>query len=115
VTTFTYVPSVSTRGQMQARVRKAAFNDQFEQREKDGVNNQLQAWNLRFNNRASTELAAIDAYLLALGGANRFLWTPPAPYDTAARAFVCESWEWVYARGGIASGISAVFEERPVL
>jgi len=114
MSTFTWVPDVSTRGRRVPRVLKAQFGDGYEQRTQDGLNSNLMVWNLTFSTLTLAELDAIDAFLLALGGADKFQWTPPNPFNDSARWWVCENWSWNY-NFGVIVGLTAEFLERPQL
>ncbi len=125
--TFTHTPSATSRGTRAPAVRIAQFANQFEQREVDaGIGSDttsgdtgfrltdLMTWELQFLHRAATELGEIAAFLEALGGAAKFLWTPPTPFDVLGQRFyVCDAWRWIYEGGGVVSGISATFQELP--
>jgi phage-related protein len=126
--TFTSIPSWSSKGTRSPRIRQAKFNGQFELRETDlGYNDaavadpdsrlsDLMTWDLVFTNRPSTELEAINDFLSALGGAAKFLWVEPTPFDVrGTRFYACEQWDWTYNRGGVVNGITALFEEQPPL
>jgi phage-related protein len=127
MTVFTNIPSAGSRGSRLPAVRIARFLNQFEQREIDaGVGSpvsggdlefrlsDLMLWELQFLNRPATELDTIAQFLEALGGADKFLWTPPTPYDVLGQRFyVCDKWDWTYEGGGVVAGISATFQELP--
>lgn len=127
---FTAIPSATSKGTRAPRIRQAQFNNQFEQREVDfGVGlatarvatldpdfrlTDLMVWDLQFLNRTAAELDGINATFVLLGGAGKFLWTPPRPFDVhGQRFYVCETWDWTYNRGGVVAGITARFEEQP--
>jgi len=126
MTTFTAIPSATSRGTRAPRIRLAQFNNQFEQREADtGIGStriaetdhrlfDLMVWDLQFLNRSAAELDAIASFLTFLGGAEKFLWTEPMPFDVRGpRFYLCDQWDWTYNRGGVVAGISARFEEQP--
>lgn len=115
MTTFNpaWVPSVTSRGRKIPRVLKAQFGDGYEQRSQDGINACMQVWNLVFDTLTFAELTAIDNFLTAAGGWQKFTWVTPPPFS-ASKTFVCENWAWTYDHG-IIVGLTAEFLERPPL
>ncbi len=125
MTIFSINPSATSKGTRAPRVRLAKFNDQFEQREVDvgyGAGTEdpgfrlsdLMVWELQFLHRPQTELDTIASFFEALGGAQKFLWTPPPPLDVRGQRFyVCDKWDWTYEGGGVVAGIAATFTELP--
>lgn len=93
---------------MKPSVSVIRFGDGYAQRIRTGINTNLQAWSLSFQNRDPDEGAAIDAFLLARGGAESFDWTPPGEIST--RKFICPTWNYAPQKGGWYS-LTATFEE----
>ncbi len=111
--TFTFTPSFGTSAETEPRTLMAQFGNGYVQESADGINAILRNWSLTFNNRSMTQLLDIDTFLRARGGAERFYWTQPPPFDAeGAKAWVCKQWSWTYS-GGLISGISATFMQRP--
>ena len=104
---FTWAPSHPASVDRMPKVKTARFGDGYEQRQADGLNNNLAVWNLVFSHRDSTEAAAIEAFLSARGGVERFEWTDPDGNDGA---YICRKWTKSYPNG-TSRTINAVFEE----
>jgi len=100
--TFTYAPDWGASLKMAPRVRRVAFGDGYEQRAGDGINNNLQTWDLTFSKRTDTEIEEILAFLTVAGGVALFDWEPPAGGYVAGgyllsdyvdgKLFVCPEW-----------------------
>lgn len=108
MSTFSYTPEFGASKQLRPRVTAIKFGDGYEQRVAQGLNTQLEIWNLNFANRSQVDADAIDAFLRARGGVESFDWTPP---DAAAsKKFVCREWTRVIQKANLYS-ISATFEQ----
>lgn len=106
--TFTWTPSYPATSDEAPRVRVAKFADGgYEQRQADGINNNLQTWTLTFANRDASEAAAIRAFLVARGAVESFDWTDP---DGNAGKYVCRKWSRALQVGTMRT-ITAVFEQ----
>lgn len=90
-TTFTYAPSYGATATRKPRIKSLKFGDGYEQRWQDGINAFAQVWDLQFQNRSTTEAAAIDEFLYALGGVSYFYWTPPASGAVEGK-YICKEW-----------------------
>lgn len=88
--TFTWLPSFSSPEASQPRVKRSALGDGYEQRLRMGLNTDLKAWDLQFNNRTDAEREQILAFLEARAGVEAFDWTTPR--GQAGKRWVCESW-----------------------
>jgi phage-related protein len=85
---FTFEPSYATSGESELRMTEMQMGDGYVQRTPSGINNRKMTISVVFNKRTAEEIAAIDAFLTAMGG-QPFLWTPPPPKDwDNAPAFV---------------------------
>jgi phage-related protein len=88
------------------RVKVIKFGDGYEQRIKDGINNQLKRYQLNF-----VEIAdighEINAFLQARGAVESFTWR--ASDDNQLRTFVCRS--WTVNRHKSRWSVSCTFEE----
>jgi phage-related protein len=120
--TFTWVPSTATQGQMTPRTLTAQFGEGYAQDVKDGINALLRTWDLTFDplppvNGIGTDLANlldINAFLELRGGAEKFLWLQPTPFDLEGLvAFICKSWQFVY-NGGDVTSLRCTFMRRPI-
>lgn len=104
--TFTWLPSAPATRSNKPLVDVAKFKD-YEQRAGSGINNNLQKWNLQFTSEA--DIDAIDAFLIARGGEESFLWTPPKGVQGV---YKCPSWSRTFPKPTDAkSRINAQFEE----
>lgn len=86
--TFTFTPDQGVNLTKSPRVRNAQFGDGYQQRVADGINTQPRRWSLSFN-RNSTDVASIEAFLVARNGVESFDWTP---YTGSAGKWVCSEW-----------------------
>lgn len=105
--TFTWIPSNGIEVDTTPRVIKAQFGDGYAQRATDGINNQPETWEVRFEYIAQAEHDAIKAFLEEHGATTPFKWTTP---DGVEKQFVCESWRRTMVYYGV-RGISANFVE----
>lgn len=100
--TFTYMPDWGASLKMTPRVRTVAFGEGYEQRAADGINNNLQTWDITFSKRTDTEIEAILAFLTLAGGVSSFDWLPPSGGYVLGdylledyligRRFICREW-----------------------
>lgn len=108
MSTFTYLTDYQTPKTVEPSVTVIKFGDGYEQRQKKGINNQPQKWDLQFQNRTDTEANAIEAFFVAREGVESFDWTPPD--SGTALKFVCRSWRKTPEHGGIWT-ITASFDQ----
>ena len=108
---FIWKPSYNLQATHAPRVRSVKFGDGYEQRFKDGINNNLIKLSLTFEGRDLKETKAILHFLDVRAGAEYFFFRPPTPYD-ALRKFVCKDFSStvVYKDN---FNISATFEQVP--
>ena len=103
---FIWAPLRDASTSAKPRVRKAQFGDGYEQRSKDGINNDLRPHSLKFRYRDSI-INQIEKFLEDRGGVESFLYShKKAP----VKLYVCEEWN----RTDIdfnTSEISATFRE----
>jgi phage-related protein len=116
--TLTYPPSSATQLRRTPRVLRSRFGDGYCQETADGINADLQTWEIVYDPMHATastgnqgSLSLIDAFFTTQAGYKKFYWTPPAPYNTQ-RSFVCLEWTVQYDRG-LQCGIRATLEQRP--
>lgn len=103
---FAWSPLVEPQGSNTLRVRKAQFGDGYAQVVRDGINNRVRSWSLQFGGPNSL-VDQIEAFLVARGGAESFLWTPRGG---AQGLFLCTSFVRTPVSYGVAQ-LSATFEE----
>lgn len=116
--TLAYVPSSATQLHRMPRALRTRFGDGYVQEMADGINADLQQWELSYDPMHATNvtggqgsLALVDAFFTAQAGYKKFLWTPPRPYNQE-RMFVCMEWTVSYDRG-LTAGLRAMLEQRP--
>jgi len=68
------------------RVIRAKFGDGYEQRVKDGINHDLQVWNVTYELKGYAMSQTLYSFFKGLGGVDAFVWTPPG--DAVQRRFV---------------------------
>jgi len=105
---FTWTPEFGATLERKPRVKTVSFGDGYEQRARDGINNNPAKWTLQFNMRDDTETTEIMSFLEARGGSEGFDWTPP--YEATAIRVVCRGWNKTLSRQNLNS-ISATFEQ----
>lgn len=76
-------PSYSTAVAFDQKVAVVSFGDGYEQRAPTGINSKRLSFQLVWDRRKSTTVAAVLAFFGGQGSSNAFLWTPPAPYNAA--------------------------------
>ena len=104
--TFTYEPTEAHRVN-QPRQKRTQFGNGYVQKYEDGINANLDKWELTFKNRTSI-IGAIDTFLA--GNYNTFFfWTPPAPSATV-KSYECVQWKLKPLKGGVYM-ITATFVE----
>lgn len=105
--TFTWIPSHPASVEEMPKVKTAKFGDGYEQRQGDGLNNNLLKWSLSFANRSLSESADIVTFLRARGAVENFDWTDP---DGNAGKYICRAWSRSLPYGNLRT-INAVFEQ----
>lgn len=108
MTVFTYVPDYPPTATRKPRVKSIQFGDGYEQRSPDGINTLPEIWDVQFNNRESTEIDDIEAFLSALNGVDYFQWTPPRSATQAN--YICRQWQRTAVKGNLDS-LTATFEQ----
>jgi|10_taG_2_1085330.scaffolds.fasta_scaffold00617_5 phage-related protein len=86
---FFWTPSYNIQVSHTPRVKSIQFGDGYEQRIKDGINNDLLNIQLSFENRTQAEATAILHFLHSREGFGAFYFKVPAPYSMIKR-FVCK-------------------------
>ncbi|MBT9097514.1 phage tail protein [Methylovulum psychrotolerans] len=89
------------------RVLSAQFGDGYSQDSPDGLNSNLQKWSLEFNGVLAETGMAIDDFLSARRGVERFYFI-----NLRAETIVCKCKTWkVKDVGGRKVNVTATFEE----
>jgi phage-related protein len=78
------------------RVIKNAFGDGYSQRTVDGINANLQTWNLTWT-KLEADIDTIESFLDDHGGYIAFYWTPER--ESTQRKFICPEWSRTYILG----------------
>jgi phage-related protein len=104
--TFAWLPTQATL-KRKPRTLNARFGDGYEQRAQDGLNADLQVWEVKFENCHGPIALAIDDFLAARGASEAFLFTTKRGETLTV---LCRSWEVADADKRTAM-VSATFEQ----
>ncbi|HEJ9485622.1 TPA: phage tail protein [Proteus mirabilis] len=103
---FIWRPEFGYQVSHEPKVKVAKFGNGYEQRVKDGINNQLKTYQLSFIKTAEIG-KKIDLFLQERGAVRSFLWLTSD--DNTKRRFVCRSWQTT--PNNTVWNISCTFEE----
>ena len=110
---FLWKPSYSSQVTFRPKLKKTRFGDNYEQRIKSVIDNNLLEFNLTFEKRNDKEARAILHFLNERKGAGIFYWLPYSPF-AETRMFICS--EWNNTRNFVDNNtITAKFIEKPYL
>lgn len=98
---FFWKPSYGSQFQIKPAVSVIKFGNGYEQRIADGINNNLQKFNLNFEGRDKNETRAIAHFLHKRKGVDSFFFDAPFPYNFDAsqsypKRFICDEWDVTY-------------------
>jgi phage-related protein len=93
---FTWLPSSKPTAKMSQRTRSASFGDGYTQEVADGLNTEVQTWNLNFTGSKERTQEIID-FLRLRKGYQSFYWTPPFGVQTL---FKCKEYTPADLGGG---------------
>jgi phage-related protein len=98
---FFWKPTYASQLQMKPAVNVIKFGNGYEQRMADGINNNLQKFNLNFEGRDKNETRAIAHFLHKRKAADSFFFDAPFPYNFDAsqsypKRFICDEWDIGY-------------------
>jgi phage-related protein len=93
------------------KVMESKFGDGYSQRVADGINNNLQTWQISFTKRSGADVDAIYDFLEARGGVESFEWTPRG--EQTPRNFICKKWTRRFDHYDVVQAISFSLEEVP--
>ena len=79
------VPSQSSKQARKFRTLSSQFGDGYRQDAPDGLNYQIDKWDLVFENLNSTDTSTVRTFLDSVGSYTTFTWT--APGDSSAKTF----------------------------
>lgn len=106
--TFLYKPDWQAKNKKTPRVNTVQFGDGYEARGTDGLNTNLDTWNLSFVRDPDT-VEEIEGFLSEMNGVQAFNWTTPGG---KVAAFKCAEWEPSYDSPGWTT-LTATFKEVP--
>lgn len=104
--TFHWRPQNSSTVSVAPKVKVIKLGDGYEQRQKDGIHNDLRSYSVSFVG-LSDEINLIDNFLTRHGAVKAFLWREPNRHRLVT--VVCRSWN--PTPNGAAKTITATFEE----
>lgn len=104
--TFTWSPRIAAQGTTDFRVLTAQFGDGYSQRVGDGLNTEVQKWNLEFTG-TDTYISPIATFLRRHQGFKSFSWRPPL----SAEGFYRVDSMQVTALGRNVYTLSATFQQ----
>jgi len=88
---FIWSPSYSLTANQKPEVLTIKFGNGYEQRLKEGINNNLLSLDLKFESRSTAETVAIIHFLTDKEGYKSFWFNAPTPFGVAKK-FVCRDW-----------------------
>lgn len=91
---FIWLPSYNSDIDQTPKNKYISFGDGYQQRTKDGINNNLINTNLNFENRDLSEVTAINHFLYQRQGVESFYWVPAPPFNKK-KLFICKNWNSV--------------------
>jgi len=106
-TTFTWQPEYGAQLSEEPKVNVTKFGDGYEVRAPEGINSNLQKWNLQFT-ASSASTPAILTFLRARNAVEAFNWTTPLNEE---KVFVARKWKLTRREGH--QVLSVDFEEVP--
>lgn len=77
--------SFGTQGELDWKVLVSPFGDGYSQRTPDGINNEIETWNVVWTTLTKEEKTTLKNFFKALKGAGSFLWT--APHETEEKTW----------------------------
>ncbi len=102
------LPSQSSTYEQEFRVTRADFGDGYTQRSADGLNNTPRTLNLTWELNSASEIATIETFLRARGGAETFDYTPPS--ESVQLKWTCGGFTKTPGNG-LYSTLTAVFNQ----
>jgi phage-related protein len=98
---FFWKASYASQLQMKPAVNSIKFGNGYEQRLADGINNNLQKFNLNFEGRDKDETRAIAHFLHKRKAVDSFFFDAPFPYNfdvsqSYPKRFICDEWDIAY-------------------
>ena len=108
---FFWKPSYGVQVSNTPRAKSIRFGDGYEQRFRDGINNNLLILSISFDSVEEKEATAISHFLDDKGGVDDFFYLPPSPHQVLSK-FICREWQTVFNFDNNFS-VSATFEQVP--
>jgi phage-related protein len=103
---FDYQPLNGAQVANKPKVLSSRFGDGYEQRVTDGINANLQSWNLNFVDFKTT-IDTIEAFIASKGAVNAFTWTPSGFAEVKV---ICREWARNLNSKNV-HGLSCTFEQ----
>lgn len=101
-------PSPPTGKKTSFRIRKVPFGEGAVQVFKDGLNSVMVSYDLNWSNLTASQAGAIEAFFVARGGYETFLYTVPGDVERTYRSGqIARSW----SDSGVLSSITVSIEE----
>jgi len=86
----TIKPTTSSNRSQTPRVKSIAFGNGYLQITNDGINNNLEKWNLSFILN-DTDKQTVEDFFDTAGGVNFFNWTSPE-FGASQKQYLCPNW-----------------------
>ncbi len=86
---FIWQPDWKMKRKKKPSVNMIKFGDGYEQRQQNGINNNLRTYDVTFTG-AEQRVSEIERFLSEHRGVHAFLWTP---YGDIQGRFICQEWE----------------------
>lgn len=111
--TFTWYLDYPGKLPRKPRLLSATFGDGYEQVAGDGLNNNLEEWDVQASGIPNSIGKDIDDFLSGLNGADFFQWTNPM-FGAVEKNYICKTWNISIDNEDEVS-FSAKFKEWPTL
>jgi len=86
-------PDYSSPIEFEPGVLKAEFGDGYGQRAADGINNNMEKWELSYNELNDAEVQVLLNFFFGLNGVTNFAWQPK--FSAVAKKYICPRWRAV--------------------
>jgi phage-related protein len=93
--TFVWQPDFEAARAKTLKIKAAQFGDGYAQRSPDGLNANVDGWDLNFANITDVEADQIMLFLDAMGGVKSFKWKNP---DGVLRRYICTDYGRTYGK-----------------
>jgi len=83
-------PDYSSPVNFEPRVLKAGFGDGYQQRTADGLNSNMETWELSYDELTDAEVKILLDFFAGLNAVANFSWQ--SKYSNVAKQYVCQKW-----------------------